>query len=62
MRVSNDTTERLRQGKRDLRAARRALTLPEKVQQVVELQKVAVGIAKSRGKLTGRERVWKLHR
>lgn len=62
MRVSDDTLERLRQGKRDLRAARRALTLPEKVQQVVELQKLAVRIATSRGTLTGRERVWNLHR
>jgi hypothetical protein len=62
MRVPDDTNERLRQGKRDLRASRRALTLPEKVQQVVELQKVAVKIAKSRNALTGRERVWKLHR
>ena len=62
MRVSNDTQERLREGKRALRASRRAMTLPEKVRQVVELQKVAVEIAKSRNKLTGRERVWKLDR
>jgi hypothetical protein len=43
-------------------AARRAMSLPEKVQQVVELQKIAVRIAKSQGKLKPRERVWNLHR
>ena len=62
MRVPHDIVEHLRQGKADLRTTRRALTLPEKVQQVVELQKIAIQIAKSRNKLTGRERVWKLHR
>jgi hypothetical protein len=62
MRVSNDTTDRLREGKRALRASRRGLPLPEKVRQVVELQKVAVEIAKGRKTITGRERVWKLDR
>jgi hypothetical protein len=62
MRVSPNTTQNLRDGKQALRAARRAMSLPEKVQQVVELQKIAVRIAKSQGKLKPRERVWNLHR
>jgi hypothetical protein len=62
MRVSPSTTKSLRDGKHALRAARRALSLPEKVRQVVELQKIAVKIAKSRGKLEPRQRVWDLYR
>jgi hypothetical protein len=62
MRLSPSTTKSLRDGKQALRAARRALSLPEKVRQVVELQKIAVKIAKSRGKLKPRERVWDLYR
>lgn len=60
MHVSETLIERLRQGKRQLRAERRALTLPEKVRQVVQLQEIAVKAAKARRTLTARERVWKL--
>lgn len=62
MRVSPTTTKSLRDGKQALRAARRTLSLPEKVKQVVELQKIAVKIAKSQGKLEPRQRVWTLYR
>jgi hypothetical protein len=62
MRVSPTTTKSLRNGKQALRAARTSLTLPEKVRQVVELQKIAVKIAESQGKLEPRQRVWNLHR
>lgn len=60
MHVSETLIEQLRQGKRQLRAERRALTLPEKVRQVVQLQEIAVKAAKARRTLTARERVWKL--
>ena len=62
MRVSPTTTKNLRDGKQALRAARRTLSLPEKVKQVVELQKIAVKIAESQGKLEPRQRVWTLYR
>lgn len=62
MPVSPTTTKKLRNGKQTLRAARRSLSLPEKVRQVVELQKIAVKIAKSQGKLEPRQRVWNLYR
>lgn len=50
--------ERLRIGKRDLRASRRAMTLREKVEQVIELQKIETGIIRQRRELSSRERVW----
>lgn len=62
MRVASTTNSTLRNGKQALRASRRELSLPEKVQQVVELQKIGVEIAKSQGKLQPRQRVWKLFR
>ena len=62
MRVSPTTTKSLRNGKQTLRVARRSLSLPEKVRQVVELQKIAVKIAKSQGRLEPRQRVWDLDR
>jgi hypothetical protein len=62
MRVPPHTTTTLREGKEALRASRRNLSLPEKVKQVVELQKIAVQIAKSHGKLEPGQRVWELFR
>jgi hypothetical protein len=40
---------RLYEGKRALHAAQRALPLPEKVRQLLELQKIAYEILRSRG-------------
>ena len=51
---------RLREGKRQLRKERVAMTLPEKIRQVVELQKVHVTIVGRRRALTALERVWPL--
>jgi hypothetical protein len=62
MRVPPEVTTTLRDGKQALRASRCNLSLPEKVKQVVELQKIAVRIAKSQGTLEPRQRVWKLSR
>lgn len=53
-----DTIERLREGKRNLRRERIAMSLPEKVRQVVELQKIFVEIVGQRRPLLDRERVW----
>ena len=52
--------DRLREGKRQLRRARIAMTLPEKIRQVVELQRVHVTIVGKRRKLKPVERVWPL--
>ena len=52
--------DRLREGKRQLRSARIAMTLPEKIRQVVELQRVHVTIVGKRRKLKPVERVWPL--
>jgi len=40
---------RLYDGKRELHAAQRALSLPEKVRQLLDLQKIAYEILQSRG-------------
>ena len=55
-----DVLERLREGKRQLRRERTAMSLEEKVRQVVELQKIALPILRRRGRLQGWERVWPL--
>lgn len=47
---------RLREGKRELRERRRAMSLPEKVRQVVALQKIALPLIARRPW----ERVWPL--
>ncbi|HEV7767912.1 MAG TPA: hypothetical protein VGQ76_23115 [Thermoanaerobaculia bacterium] len=54
------STNRLREGKSNLRRGRVALSLPEKVRQVVELQKVHVTIVGRRRALLPVERVWQL--
>lgn len=48
-RPSEELLDRLYDGKRDLHAAQRALPLPEKVRQVLELQKISYEISRSRG-------------
>ncbi len=52
--------ERLRRGKEELRAERRALPLPEKVRIVVELQRIALPLIARRRALRPHERVWDL--
>jgi hypothetical protein len=56
----SDVMEKLREGKRRLRAERIAMTLPEKVRQVVELQRIAVPMIRRRRALREHERVWVL--
>ena len=48
----------LRNGKRELRDVRRKMTLPEKVAQVVELQRVMLPAIRRRRPLKAWERVW----
>ncbi len=58
--VPPDVIQRLRDGKRELRRARTAMSLPEKVREVVKLQEFHVKTASRRRKLEPRERVWNL--
>ncbi|HEX3108734.1 MAG TPA: hypothetical protein VHU41_06540 [Thermoanaerobaculia bacterium] len=60
MTEETDVITRLREGKRQLRSQRGAMSLPEKIRQVVELQKVHVTIVGSRRALGPLERVWPL--
>ena len=55
-----DAILRLRDGKRDLRQARLTMSLPEKVRQVVELQRIALPFIRRRRELRSWERVWPL--
>jgi len=51
---------RLREGKEHLRGERKALSLPEKVRQVVELQKATLPMIRQRRELRDWEKVWPL--
>jgi len=55
-----DAVQKLREGKRNLRRARVAMSLAEKVRQVVELQKIHVSVVGRRRTLRPVERVWDL--
>lgn len=55
-----DAIQKLRDGKRALRRERIAMSLEEKVRQVVELQKIHVAVVGRRRKLRPLERVWQL--
>jgi len=55
-----DALEALREGKRQLRTSRRNLTLAEKVDQVVELQRTVLSLIRRRRPLKPWERVWEL--
>lgn len=55
-----NTIDRLREGKRELRKARAAMTLPEKVREVVRLQEATLPMIRRRRELEVIERVWKL--
>jgi hypothetical protein len=48
-RPTEELLARLYEGKRALHAAQRSLPLPEKVRQLLELQKIAYEILRSRG-------------
>ena len=58
----SETLQRLRGGKQHLRKQRLSMSLPEKVQQVVELQKVVLPAIRRRRPLRAWESVWKLRR
>lgn len=60
MSEQSDLMDRLREGKRQLRRERVTMSLPEKIRQVVELQKVHVTIVGRRRALKPLERVWPL--
>jgi len=51
----------LRAGKQALRRKRRELSLPEKVEQVVQLQRIVLPQIRRRRALKPWERIWDLH-
>ncbi len=55
-----DAIRKLREGKEALRRERRAMTLPEKVRQVVQLQEITVRASRSRGGPAARQIVWQI--
>ena len=57
-RPSPELLDALRRGKREIHARQRNLPLPEKVRQVLELQKVDYEIRKQRGGLRSWEKPW----
>jgi hypothetical protein len=59
--ATENTLERLREGKQKLRESRRDMSLPDKVKQVIALQRIEVEMIRRRRPLTERERVWPLH-
>ena len=60
--ATENTLESLREGKQKLREIRRDMSLPDKVKQVIALQRIEVEMIRRRRPLTERERVWPLHR
>ena len=57
---TTDTLQALRDGKRELHRRRLAMSLEDKVRQVVELQKIHVTVVGRRRALRPLERVWPL--
>lgn len=57
-----DAIQRLRTGKRELHSKRVAMSIEDKVRQVVELQKVHVSVIGRRRSLKPLERVWQLRK
>lgn len=55
-----DVIQRLRNGKRQLREARAAMSLSDKVREVVRLQAIAIPLIQRRRALGPLERVWPL--
>jgi len=58
----DEVLDQLRAGKRELRRKRVAMSLPEKVRQVVELQRIVLPAIQRRRPLHSWERVWELDR
>lgn len=56
----SEVVEKLRAGKRELRRRRVAMSLPDKVRQVVELQKITLPLIRRRRALHPWESVWPL--
>jgi hypothetical protein len=54
----DEVLETLREGKRQLREERRNMTLPEKVAEVVRLQRIVLPAIRARRELKPWERVW----
>ena len=59
-RPTSELLEQLRAGKRDLHAAQRELSLPEKVRQLLALQKIDYEIRSARGELQPWQRPWEI--
>ena len=59
-RVSPELLEKLREGKRQLRAERRAMSLSDKVREVVRLQAIVLPLIAKRRPLEPWEEVWPL--
>lgn len=59
-RPAADLIARLRQGKAELRRSRERLPLPEKVRQVIELQKAVYPLIARRRELEPWERPWEI--
>jgi hypothetical protein len=57
-RPSPELLERLREGKRELHAAARALSPEEKVRRVIELQRIVLPLIARRRPLRSHEFVW----
>ena len=55
-----EVLQQLREGKRELREARSAMSLPEKVRQVVRLQAAMLPLIRRQRELEPFERVWSL--
>ena len=55
-----DAIQTLRNGKRELRRERVAMSLADKVRQVIELQRIHVAVVGRRRPLQPLERVWPL--
>ncbi len=59
-RPTPELLEQLRAGKRDLHAAQRELSLPEKIEQLLALQRIDYEIRSKRGDLRAWERPWEI--
>jgi hypothetical protein len=57
-----DAIQQLRNGKRQLRRERIAMSLEDKVRQVIELQRIHVAVIGRRRPLLPLERVWPLRK
>ena len=58
--VSDEVFTKLRNGKHELRSARRSMSLPEKVREVVQLQRITLVAIERRREPGELEYVWPL--